>query len=387
MTHRPSARPTRVRPTSVALAIGLLASLAAVLPAGPAAAAPSVRWTALSSAFSAPVQVTSPRDGTGRLFVVEKTGLVRVWRNNSVAATPFLDLRSSVSTSGERGLLSIAFARNGTTSYLFTSFTDLNGAMRVVRWRIASSTAPTVDYSNAVVLMVIPHPTYSNHNGGQLLVRSDGTLLITTGDGGGSGDPFANAQSVRSLLGKVLRIDPWRRCSPAAYCVPSDNPFATVTGPRREIIHWGLRNPWRASIDPATNVLWMGDVGQSRYEEINVARVNEHRNFGWSCYEGRVIYNSARCPAGANYTAPVGVYGRTEGASIIGGFVYRGVRYPALRGFYVYGDFVSGRVWTANSGRILYPQRLPQLTSFGEGDNRELFATTYDGRLWRMSYA
>jgi glucose/arabinose dehydrogenase len=370
----------------VALCLGLAAAL---LPApGPASAASvSVSWSRQAGGLSSPVQVVSPKDGTGRLFIVEKAGRIRIWRDGSLRATPYLDIRDLVSDAGERGLLSIAFSpRWESAPYFWVSYTNSAGTLRVVRYRASSYAANTAPRSSARPVLDVPHPAqYTNHNGGQLAFGNDGNLLISTGDGGGSGDPGNRAQSARSLSGKILRVDVLNSCGSRRYCIPTTNPYAKSTVYKREIWARGIRNAWRFSVDPATGYVWVADVGQGRYEEINVIR-RPGRNLGWSCREGSAVYASSRCSSGTTYHPPTFVYSHSYGSSVTGGFVYRGSRYASfLRGWYIGGDYVSGRVFMARGTRLVTVGSLPGVTSFGEGEAREIWAVTSSGGLHRMS--
>ena len=370
--------------------IAVLGALLVTVPVTPATAAPGVRWTQIASGFTKPTQVTAPQGVGNRLYVVEQTGIVRLIVNGQTQATPFLDIRSLVRTDGEAGLLSIAFNVGFATSpYVFAAYSSKGKYLTVVRYSLTSPTAPTVNYASRTTLIGIPHPTYTNHWGGQVVYSGyDGTLLISTGDGGGAGDPRNNAQNNTQLLGKVLRIDPWHRCSGKAYCIPANNPLVPSTSKaRKEIWLTGLRNAWRMSMDAATRRIWVSDVGQDAREEVNAMTPWGYRNLGWSCREGTLVYNSSRCGSAA-LTAPTLTIAHPDAKSLIGGYVYRGSTYPQLAGHYIFGDFVTGRVWDYSGGtRKTQPQGIAQLTSIGEGPGRELYASAYDGRIYRMTYS
>jgi glucose/arabinose dehydrogenase len=356
----------------------------------------AVRSTLVTEGLIAPVAVRSANDGTSRLFVVEKAGRIRIVNGGRITGT-YLDLRSIVADAGEQGMLGLAFAPDFRTSrLLWVSYTRSDGALVISRLRAPSATAPRVSPSTRRTILVVPHPGFTNHNGGDIQFGPDRLLYIATGDGGGSGDPRGNAQNPRSLLGKILRIDV--RCSSRAYCIPRTNPYVgTTNGSRREIWMRGVRNPWRFSFDRDGSI-WVGDVGQNRYEEVTRVPRTAQRgaNLGWSCREGRSTYAAARCRSGATYRTPTivlchpgGVTGCTDaraGRSVTGGYVYRGARYPRVAGTYVFADFVTGKVWPYRAGVLGRPVRLPQVTSFGTDDAGELLAVTISGGLYRIGF-
>ncbi|MFI5100920.1 MAG: PQQ-dependent sugar dehydrogenase [Actinomycetes bacterium] len=347
----------------------------------------SVGWALVKSGYTQPVQVTSAHDGSGRFFIVTKTGRVWVYENGATLPTPYLDLTSLVSTDGERGLLSIAFPPWFTTSpQVFVAYTALNGTLVVRRYTATSSAANSITTPGALLLQVA-HPTYSNHNAGQLAFGPDKLLYIGTGDGGGAGDPFNNSQNLKVLNGKILRIDPAHACGALMYCIPPGNQFATSNVDKREIWLSGLRNPWRFSVDPSTGFVYIGDVGQDRYEEIDVvASGYRWLNMGWSCLEGRATYIGSRCIAGQPYRSPLVVISHPTAEAIIGGFVYRGSLYPSMTGLYVFGDYITGRIWVYRytGAAVLQSVRLDQVSSFGVSDTGEIYATTLSGGFYRM---
>jgi glucose/arabinose dehydrogenase len=360
-----------------------------------AAAAPdprqvTVRFIHLVSGLVQPTALAAPDDGTGRLFVVERRGTIRYYRDGRMRGT-YLDIRSRVNDAGgEQGLLGLAFHRNFRSNpYFYVAYTKANGTLRVARYRVSSylgKPSPAAE----VGIIEIPHPGATNHNGGQLAFNRDGYLYIGTGDGGGGGDPNDNAQNRSRLLGKILRIDVDRSCGTRRYCIPPSNPYFGAQSWRQEIWAYGLRNPWKFSFDRADGYLWIGDVGQSRREEIDrIPYGTGGWNLGWNCYEGSLRYPGGRCLHGVTYRFPIREYGRNLGGTVIGGGVYRGPSYPALRGIYVYGDFVSGRVWGYRNGVNAQLGTFPgggfKLTSFGENQPGNLYAVGYDGRLFRVA--
>jgi len=409
---RTSRRPLRTVGV-VAASATLLGALVVALPASgvtrtPTALAPvsSLRVVPVTSmsGFVSPVAVTNAAEGINRLYVVERAGRVRLASGGRITGT-YLDIRSIVNSSGgEQGMLGLAFAPNfASNRYLFATYTRGDGALVLARFRASSATASSVSASTRQTVLVVPHPTYGNHNGGNIMFGPDGMLYLGTGDGGSAGDPANNAQNRRSLLGKILRIDV--RCASALaagatslYCVPSGNPYATSTVFRHEIWMWGLRNPWRFSFDKDGS-LWIGDVGQDRYEEIDGLTVSAQRNanLGWSCYEAKTVYSSGRCNAAYTYSFPKVVLCHPDhvsscaasrsGEAIVGGYVYRGSQYPSAGSLYVFADYVTGKIWGYRGGLITPPRSVSGIVGFGRNDAGEMYAVTLDGRLLRITFA
>jgi glucose/arabinose dehydrogenase len=370
-------------------AVVLCASLVAV-PATPAQAAVSISWDRVAGGLAQPTQVTSARDASGRLFVVEKQGTVRVFRNGRILGRVYLDIRDRVRDAGEGGLLSVAFhPRFRSHPFLWAAFTTNGGDVRVARFRAATSGAGRVSRSTGRTVITVHHPDqFTNHYGGQLVFGPTGLLFMSTGDGGGGGDPLDHGQSVSTLQGKLLRIKVLgaRKDCGKAYCVPRSNPYAGSTPGLGPIWLTGLRNTWRFSVDRATGDLWLGDVGQGSFEEVDRVPAGVGGwNMGWSCKEAFSTFDSSRCRSSATYRDPVAAYGRGYGSSVTGGFVYRGSRFAGiLGGRYVAGDFGSGRVFHLDGGEVVTAGSLPGVTSFGEDGGNELWAVTYDGGLYRM---
>jgi glucose/arabinose dehydrogenase len=325
---------------------------------------------------------------------VERRGTVRVYENGAVKAGYFLDLRSVVDDSaGERGLLGLAFHPSFETNRrVYVYYTRSGGDIVVARLR-ANAGGTAVSASTRESILAIEHSTYGNHNGGAMAFGPDGYLYIGTGDGGGAGDPLRNGQSkTKNLLGKILRIHvgasgsgPYDR-----YAIPSTNPFRGSISGLDEVWAYGLRNPWRISFDRATGSLYIADVGQNRYEEINrePAGYKGGRNYGWNVMEGKHCYNASSCNTSGKFL-PVAEYSHASGGncSITGGYVYRGTDYPDLVGQYVLADFCSGRFYTMPAnGSSLWMRRDTSLnvTSFGEGEDGELYAVTINGRLYQI---
>lgn len=359
--------------------------------------------------FTQPVaMLQAPRDNT-RWFVVERAGRVKVFQNVSTvnSVNTFIDLTSKVhATSGdETGLLGMAFHPNfPTDTRVFLSYTAQDGSQLVSRissFRIAAGGA-TLNPTETVLLTVNqPEP---NHNGGHLAFHpQDGYLYIGLGDGGGGGDqhtangPNGNAQSLTTLLGKMLRIDV---DGAAPYTAPTDNPHAANpscgnggSGAANcpEIYAYGFRNPWRWSFDRDSGDLWAGDVGQDAWEEID--QVQKNGNYGWRYREGAHCYNpSTNCPT-ADLIEPVAEYGHSLGISVTGGYVYRGAQNTTLKGRYLFGDFGSGRIWAWIPDRASQPREPTQLldstvniSSFGEANDGELYVVGYNGKLYRLTF-
>jgi glucose/arabinose dehydrogenase len=382
----------RRRAALFALTLLLVAPLLGV-PGGKAQAAASVDFVKRAGGLNQPTSVTSAHDGRARLFVTEKTGRVRVYARGKLRSRPFLDLSSRVRDGGEGGLLSIAFHPNYREHpVLWAAYTDRRGDLRVARFRARSAGADRVRASTYHRVIDVPHPAeFSNHFAGQLAFGRGGLLYLSTGDGGSSGDPRNHAQDRTSLQGKILRLRVLgaRHACGRPYCVPRHNPYAGRTPGQGEVWAIGLRNPWRFSVDPATGDLWVADVGQSRFEEIDHLPTGVGGlNLGWSCLEATTTYDESRCRSGTSYVEPEWSYGRDYGGTVIGGFVYRGARLAdQLGGTYLGGDFLSGRVFAGTETGITTVGQLDDLTSFGEDDHREIWAVTIDGGLYEMRAA
>ncbi len=339
--------------------------------------------------FNRPVHLTNAGDGTGRLFVVGKLGSIVVLPNDpsvtSGQVKVFLDIKSRVDAGpNEAGLLSVAFhpdyKNNGR---LFVNYTgNNNGQLSTFISRFDVTSDPDkADASSEQVLMVFPQP-FGNHNGGQIAFGPDGYLYIGTGDGGSGGDPYNYSQNLQSLLGKMLRIDVDKTGGGLPYAIPADNPFATSSTNRKELYAWGLRNPWRFSFDSLSGKLWAGDVGQDLWEFVHI--VEKGKNYGWRIVEGTHCFNPKTGCDKTGLETPVVEYSHSQGESITGGHVYRGKKYPALYGAYVYGDYASRKIWAARFGDDDKTADVTKLadsnitvSSFGEDEDRELYVVDY----------
>ncbi len=356
-----------------------------------AQAARGVRLVKLGD-FASPLYVTSPPGDASRVFVVEQAGRIWIVKNGKRLEQPFLDISSQISAGGERGLLSLAFAPDyARTGRLYVDFTGPNGDINVVEYRASSPEG--VDPATARTVLVQPHPV-ANHNGGLLLFGPDDLLYIGVGDGGGGGDQHGrrgNGQSLNTLLGKILRIDP-RAKGGRPYSVPASNPFVRRQGARGEIYAYGLRNPWRFSFDRRTGDLSIGDVGQEEVEEIDFVRRGRGSgaNFGWRVFEGNKRYAPGESAPGA--IRPVITRLHKDGwCSITGGVVVRDPRLPGLAGRYVFGDICQSRIWSARlspgRARDVHKTRLavPSVSSFGEDARGRVYVTSIDGPVYRLA--
>ena len=355
-----------------------------------------LRLQPISTSLSAPVFMTASANDTGRLFIVEQGGLIRIFNvtTSSLLATPFLDISGLISAGGEEGLLGMAFdPQYAVNRQFYVYYTNTAGNIVIARYLRAATSANLAYSSSATPLLTVAHPTFSNHNGGMLAFGPDGCLYAGIGDGGDDGDPNNNGQNQFSLLGKLLRLNP-DTGAPCNNVII--NPFVLLGG-AQQVWSLGLRNPWRFSFDRQTGDLYIGDVGQNVREEIDVAiapNAGRQANYGWRLMEGFLCFNpSSNCNPGG-LTLPALDYPHLSGAcSVIGGYVYRGSVMPALQGTYFYADFCAGfvRSFRYQNGQATEQTEWPLLsppgsfvTSFGEDALGELYVMTQGGSLFEF---
>ena len=382
------------RPTWRCWSIPLLAALAPGLP-GVAAAQPPwppLALTPIAQGLELPVHLTHAGDGSGRLFVVELTGRIRRVVDGQVDPMPFLDISDRTTCCGERGLLSVAFPPGyADKGYFYVDYTATEGSTlvsRISRFHLTGD-PDVADPDSEEILLTIEQP-FANHNGGQLAFGPDGFLYVSTGDGGSGGDPHGNGQNPGVLLGKILRLDVESGAFP--YAIPADNPFVGMPGHREEIWALGLRNPWRMSFDRATGDLYLGDVGQNTWEEIDFqpAASGGGENYGWRLMEGNHCFEASSCDM-TGLVLPVAEYDHGLGCSVTGGTVWRDAATPDLAGIYYYADFCSGRIWgsrrsgTAWQGRLLRHSPF-NVSSFGEDEAGGVYVVDLGGTLHRLRH-
>ncbi len=350
-------------------------------------AAPQIDLQPVASGLANPTAITHAGDGSGRLFITLQAGQIVIYNGISILAPPFLDITSLVASGGERGLLSVAFHPNyRSNGVFFVYYTNTAGNIVIARYSVSPD--PNVANPNsAVILLTIPHPNFANHNGGQLQFGPDLYLYIGVGDGGSGGDPSNNGQTRSTLLGKVLRIN---IDSGSPYAIPGDNPFVGVAGALPEIWAYGLRNPWRFSFDRSTHDLFIADVGQDSWEEVDFQPAGSPggQNYGWNVMEGNHCFNPPSNCNSSGLTLPILEYahgpGDSIGCSISGGYRYRGTQNPDLRGIYFYGDFCTGRIWGASeqAGAWTTAELLDtslSISTFGEDEAGEIYVADYSG--------
>jgi glucose/arabinose dehydrogenase len=330
----------------------------------------ALRLVTVARGFSEPVFVASTPSQPRRIYVVEQIGRIRVVQRGRVLPTPLLDIQELTEARGEQGLLSMAFHPKYATNHLFyVDYTDNQGDTRVVEYRARPGRSP----QRVRELLFVDQP-YANHNGGQLEFGPDGYLYVGMGDGGSGGDPQNRAQNSSSQLGKLLRAD------------------VSQTRPRWEMVALGLRNPWRLSFDRGTGDLYIGDVGQNDYEEIDFTPRSSPglENYGWDVYEGNHDFEDKQ-PGQGKLVFPVYEYSHDEGCSVTGGYVYRGSRVPAAQGRYFFGDYCSGTVWSLviRDGKASdvrrHSFRVDSLSSFGQGVGGQLYLVSHEGTIYRLA--
>lgn len=344
--------------------------------------------------FVRPVDLQHPGDNTDRIFVVEQAGAISVFPNKEDVSEKktFLDIREKVDDSGnEEGLLGLAFHPDyKTNGYFYVNYTASNPDRTVIsRFKVSASDPDKADASSEEVLLTYEQP-FSNHNGGQVSFGPDGYLYIAAGDGGSGGDPHGNGQNRSALLGKILRIDVNNPEDGKKYGIPPDNPFAkNGNGYREEIFAYGMRNPWRFSFDSETGRLWAGDVGQNSYEEIDI--IEKGGNYGWNTMEAKHCFEPKNGCDQSGIKLPIHEYGREEGISVTGGFVYRGPTVKSLKGKYVYADYATKRIWAIEHSDLSKPVNTLlveadfNISSFGVDKNNELYLCGFDGKIHRLA--
>jgi glucose/arabinose dehydrogenase len=346
----------------------------------------------ITNGLQRPLLFTTANDGTNRMFIVEQGGHIWIMTDGAVGKQPFLDVSGLISTSGnERGLLGLAFhPQFKTNGQFFINYTDVNGNTVVARYSVLASNPNIGDANSASFIIQIKQP-FANHNGGNLAFGPDGYLYIGMGDGGSQGDPNGNGQNPKALLGKLLRLD---IDSAQPYAAPKDNPAATNADFAPEVWAMGLRNPWRFTFDRATGDLYIGDVGQNQWEEIDFQPADAvgGLNYGWNIMEGTHRYSGEPEPQGL--TAPIAEYSHSEGGcSITGGYVYRGTELPALNGVYFFADYCSGIIWSTFRDASGAWQTNPfmdtdfTITSFGEDESGELYVINQGGSILKLTAA
>lgn len=353
--------------------------------------------------LSQPLDITGCGDNSGRLFITQKGGTVRIIKDNVVMDEYFLDIRSKVINSGERGLLGLAFHPHYPDSpYVYVNYV-ISGTItnRISRFTL-NENDPNDLVENSELILLEQAGVQTNHKAGDLAFGPDGYLYIGFGDGGGGGDPVKAGQDLETLLAKIIRIDVDQKDGQLNYAIPSDNPFVGIAG-LDEIWVYGIRNPWRISFDRLTGDFWIGDVGQNQWEEVDMipAGTPGGMNFGWNCQEGNHAYAPQNCSAGTDFAWPVFEYPHNcnpcpvgQGASLTGGFVYRGSDYPLLQGLYICTDYVSNYLWMLKQTKSdpveveVFTQNgagmVSQIVSFGEDDRGELYACNLNGTLYRV---
>jgi glucose/arabinose dehydrogenase len=362
-----------------------------LLPGKVKSQAPDISLTPVIKGLSLPIQIVHAGDGSNRIFVVQKTGAIKVYDKSYNSLGTFLTVSNVNAIANERGLLSMAFhpdyKNNG---FFYVYYTNTIGNLELDRYKVSSN--PNVaDASTKDTLIIIPHPTNSNHNGGELHFGSDGYLYLSTGDGGGGGDVPNNAQNTSVLLGKILRFNVNTSDTKPYYTIPADNPF------ENEVLAYGLRNPFRWSFDRLTNDMWIGDVGQDSFEEIDYRPADSTKgiNFGWRCYEGNKVFNNTVGCSGptSNYIFPIFTYPTTAAPviSITGGLVYRGSTFIDLQGYYIASEYYTGNyfkikrtnsnTWDTSTQKL----SINRIADFGETEDGEIYVAALEsGTVYRL---
>ena len=348
-----------------------------------------ITLTPFVSGFTSPVDLENAGDGSNRLFVVEQAGAIRVIQNGGLLPTPFLDITAKVTSGGETGLLGVTFHPSFTQNPKFyVNYTrTLAGQLQsvIAEYQVPAGSPNQADPNSERILLTVDQP-FPNHKAGQLAFGADGMLYFGLGDGGSGGDPLGNGQNTNVLLGKMLRIDVDHASTGKQYAVPADNPFVT-SGGLPEIWAYGLRNPWRFSFDVPTGRLFVADVGQDAYEEVDI--ITKGANYGWNVMEGTHCYSPATGCNMTGLTLPIIDYAHSEGVTIIGGYVYRGTLLTGYQGEYIFGDFSNGKIWSLTQSGSAWTKTLllttgRPISSFGRDEAGELYAVDYSGSVMQV---
>ncbi len=365
---------------------------------GKGMAQPELQFKQIAQGLESPLDIKNAGDGSNRLFIVQQTGQIRIYKNGALLPTPFIDLASVVTSSGgEQGLLGLAFPpKYKQHRFFFVYYTNKSGDITIARYRAYASNPNVANPASGVILLSLPKPGgFTNHNGGGMQFGKDGYLYVTLGDGGSGGDPFGNAQNGQVLFGKMLRLDVAVPNAPY-YKIPPTNPYVNDPNIRDEIWAMGLRNAWRWSFDRLTGDTWIGDVGQDKIEEIDFRpkALAKGSNYGWRCYEGNATYNTTGCLDTSNYVFPIFTYNHnftSGGYAVIGGYVYRGDSFPALKGYYICADDVISNAWLIKSNgsggwtTTRQGNGIPEgLAGFGEDEQGELYAASVNGGVYMV---
>ncbi len=365
-------------------------------------AQPTLQYVQVYSGLSNSVDISNAGDGSNRLFIVEKAGIIKIIENGSILAAPFLDINLQVSSGGERGLLGLEFHPNyESNGYFFVNYTNTSGTTTISRFKVSDANANLADQTSEKIMITISQP-YSNHNAGDLKFSPiDSFLYIPMGDGGSGGDPGCRSQDSTLLLGKMLRIDVDQNENTSPYYgIPSNNPYINFPTVPDEIWAFGLRNPWKFAFDSKTGDMWIADVGQNAIEEVNftLAASTGGENYGWAVMEGNNCYdsdpinnnceNSVPSCFDASYIDPIYTYGHSSsgGYSITGGHVYRGCKYTELYGYYIVTDYSTENTWVMDSnGTATQMVDTPNgVVSYGENEAGELFLATLSGSIYEV---
>jgi glucose/arabinose dehydrogenase len=352
---------------------------------------PALVLTPVVSGLTSPVDVQFSTDASGRIFIVQQAGSIRIVNNGSLVATPFLNITAKVSSGGEMGLLGLAFHPQFTQNHLFYVHYDRTVAGQIqsviAEYHVSAGDANVADPNSERILLIVGQP-FSNHKGGQIVFGPDGFLYIGFGDGGSGGDPMGNGQNLQTMLGKMLRIDVNSQNGGKQYAIPPTNPFANGGG-LPEIFAYGLRNPWRFSFERGGTRLFVGDVGQDAFEEVDI--LEGGKNYGWNVMEGLHCYNPSSGCNMTGLTMPIVEYPHSDGEAVMGGFIYKGTAISGLSGAYVFGDYISGTIWklvesppgTWTRSTLLSTGR--NISSFGQDTAGELYVVDYSGSVLKLA--